>query len=193
MTNISTKTIPNWCAGCFNFQILAGVKKVLSENIKTEADRKNWAIVTGIGCHAKMFDYLNLNGLNTLHGRVLPTCLGLKIAEPKLNVLGFSGDGKAAEAWRARCCFGLQSVATRQCRGSVSADLPAPGRGSCCCWHGACRPIRLSRNECGAIPDWSGAGASGCCRWIHRGAASTIGRRTDGCAAVNSLRMFEAS
>ena len=30
-----------------------------------------------------------------LHGRVLPTCLGLKVAKPDLNVIGFSGDGDA--------------------------------------------------------------------------------------------------
>ena len=30
-----------------------------------------------------------------MHGRVLPTALGLKIGNPNLNVLGFSGDGDA--------------------------------------------------------------------------------------------------
>ncbi len=89
MKNLNTPTIPTWCPGCFNFQILAGVKKALAE-IKGET-----AIVTGIGCHAKMFDYINLPGINTLHGRVLPTCLGMKIAKPNLNIVGFSGDGDA--------------------------------------------------------------------------------------------------
>ena len=93
--NLSTPTKPTWCPGCWNFQILAGVKKFLEKKIKTEADRNKWAMVTGIGCHAKIYDYLNLNGLNSLHGRVPPTCLGLKVANPKLNVLGFSGDGDA--------------------------------------------------------------------------------------------------
>jgi len=87
--SLNTKTTPTWCPGCFNFQILEGVKKAL-ERIKGES-----AIVSGIGCHAKIFDYINLPGINTLHGRVLPTCLGLKIARPDLNVFGFSGDGDA--------------------------------------------------------------------------------------------------
>ena len=30
-----------------------------------------------------------------MHGRVLPTCLGIKVGNPNLNVLGFSGDGDA--------------------------------------------------------------------------------------------------
>ena len=92
---ISTKTKPTWCPECYNFQILEGVKKVLEKKIKSEKDRQKYAIVTGIGCHAKIFDYLNLNGINTLHGRVLPTCLGMKIGNPKLIVLGFAGDGDA--------------------------------------------------------------------------------------------------
>jgi 2-oxoglutarate ferredoxin oxidoreductase subunit beta len=95
MTNLSSPTKPTWCPGCWNFQILAGVKNYLGKKIKTEEDRKKYAVVAGIGCHAKIFDYINLNGINTLHGRVLPTALGMKVANPGLNVIGFSGDGDA--------------------------------------------------------------------------------------------------
>jgi len=91
-TNLSINVKPTWCPGCPNFQILAGVKKALESLGK---NKKNTAIVSGIGCHAKIFDYLNLPGLNSLHGRVPPVCLGLKIGNPKLTVLGFSGDGDA--------------------------------------------------------------------------------------------------
>jgi 2-oxoglutarate/2-oxoacid ferredoxin oxidoreductase subunit beta len=89
-TDIMTKKGGTWCPGCFNFQILAGVKKAILKK-----NPKDFAIVSGIGCHAKIFDYLNINGLNTLHGRVLPTCLGIKMGNPNLNVIGFSGDGDA--------------------------------------------------------------------------------------------------
>ncbi len=92
MMNLNTKTKPTWCPGCYNFQILAGVKNTIA---KSGLKKDDFALVTGIGCHAKIFDYLNLNGINTLHGRVLPTCLGVKIGNPNLNVLGFSGDGDA--------------------------------------------------------------------------------------------------
>jgi len=92
MTSLSTSTIPTWCPGCYNFQILAGIRKVLE---KEKDAKKRFAIVTGIGCHGKIFDYINLNGINSLHGRVLPTCLGLKVGNPNLEVIGFSGDGDA--------------------------------------------------------------------------------------------------
>lgn len=89
--NMNTKIIPTWCPGCFNFQILAGVKNFLNKQKNTE----DYAIATGIGCASKIFDYVNLNGINALHGRVVPTCLGMKIGNPNLKVLGFAGDGDA--------------------------------------------------------------------------------------------------
>ena len=79
---------PTWCPGCNNFAILAALKNVIKDEEKTAA-------VAGIGCHARIFDYLPFNGIHTIHGRVLPTCLGIKIGNPNLNVLGFSGDGDA--------------------------------------------------------------------------------------------------
>jgi 2-oxoglutarate ferredoxin oxidoreductase subunit beta len=94
-TNIRTSAMPTWCPGCFNFMILGGVQRFIEDQIKKGKKKEDFAIVTGIGCHAKMFDYIDLPGVNSLHGRVLPVCLGMKVASPKLNVLGFSGDGDA--------------------------------------------------------------------------------------------------
>ncbi|MBU0894903.1 MAG: 2-oxoacid:ferredoxin oxidoreductase subunit beta [Nanoarchaeota archaeon] len=90
--NISTNVKSTWCPGCPNFMILAGVKKALENSGKKQNEM---VIVSGIGCHAKIFDYLNLPGLNSLHGRVPPVCFGLKMGNPNLSVLGFSGDGDA--------------------------------------------------------------------------------------------------
>jgi len=53
--SLETNSKITWCPGCFNFQILNGIKKVLKNK-----DLKKFAIVTGIGCHGKMFDYLNI-------------------------------------------------------------------------------------------------------------------------------------
>lgn len=92
---INTKTIPTWCPGCPNYMILAGFKKYLNSELEKGKNKDDFALVTGIGCHAKLFDYVNLNGINTLHGRVPPTCLGIKIGNPNLKVFGFSGDGDA--------------------------------------------------------------------------------------------------
>lgn len=89
MKDLNTKNPNTWCPGCFNFQILIGIKNAISQI------NKETAIASGIGCHGKIFDYINLPGMNALHGRVLPICLGLKTGNPNLQVLGFSGDGDA--------------------------------------------------------------------------------------------------
>ncbi|GBE19601.1 MAG TPA: 2-oxoacid:ferredoxin oxidoreductase subunit beta [Candidatus Pacearchaeota archaeon] len=93
---LSTKYPITWCPGCPNNLILESVKTTLSKLIDSgKYKHQDFAMVTGIGCHAKIFDYLNLSGIYGLHGRVLPTCLGLKIGNPDLSVIGFAGDGDA--------------------------------------------------------------------------------------------------
>ncbi|MEK6856242.1 MAG: thiamine pyrophosphate-dependent enzyme [Nanoarchaeota archaeon] len=94
-TNLRTNAEVTWCPGCHNFRVLFAVQKIIEEEIRKGKKKEDFAIVCGIGCHAKIFDYLDLPGINTLHGRVTPTCLGMKLAKPDLTVLGFSGDGDA--------------------------------------------------------------------------------------------------
>ncbi|MDP1695672.1 MAG: thiamine pyrophosphate-dependent enzyme [archaeon] len=91
---LNTGVKSTWCPGCNNFMVLAGLKNAIAKELE-KSDKDDIAIVTGIGCHAKLFDYINMNGINTLHGRVLPMCLGIKTGNPNLKVIGFSGDGDA--------------------------------------------------------------------------------------------------
>jgi len=90
---LSTKNEITWCPGCPNFMILESVKRVFAKLIKEGLKQNNIAIVTGIGCHAKIFDYINVSGFYGLHGRVLPTALGIKLGNPNLSIIGFAGDG----------------------------------------------------------------------------------------------------
>jgi len=83
-----------WCPGCFNNVILHTFSKVLSELEKEgKIDLKKVVTVCGIGCHGKIFDYLNLSGFNALHGRAIPTAIGIKLANKDLKVIAFVGDG----------------------------------------------------------------------------------------------------
>jgi len=92
--NLSTKEENTWCPGCPNHMILAAVKQTLSQQIESgKAKQTNFAITTDIGCHAKIFDYLNLSGIYCLHGRAIPTAIGMKLGNPNLKVLTFAGDG----------------------------------------------------------------------------------------------------
>jgi 2-oxoglutarate ferredoxin oxidoreductase subunit beta len=61
----------------------------LSEEIPTE----NFVMLSGIGCHGKIVDYVKLNSFYSIHGRTLPTATGIKVANPELRVVCFAGDG----------------------------------------------------------------------------------------------------
>lgn len=92
--DLGTKSENTWCPGCPNHMIMASVKQVLSKMIDSgEFRHEDFAITTDIGCHAKIFDYLNLSGIYCLHGRALPTAIGMTLGNPNLKVLTFAGDG----------------------------------------------------------------------------------------------------
>lgn len=84
-----------WCPGCGNFGILTSIKTVLADLAEDGLDLNKVAIVSGIGCHAKIVDYINVNSFYSIHGRVPPPMTGIKLANPELTVIGFAGDGDA--------------------------------------------------------------------------------------------------
>ncbi|MFH1452096.1 MAG: thiamine pyrophosphate-dependent enzyme [archaeon] len=92
--NLTTKSENTWCPGCPNHMILESVKQTIAKFIDAgEHKQEDFAITSDIGCHAKIFDYLNLSGIYCLHGRALPTAIGIKLGNPNLKVLTFAGDG----------------------------------------------------------------------------------------------------
>lgn len=93
MPDISTKEEITWCPGCTNFFIKKSVEDALKELIAEGYRQEEFVMVTDIGCVGKMYDYLNISGINALHGRTLPTMIGIKIGNPRLKVVGFAGDG----------------------------------------------------------------------------------------------------
>lgn len=92
--DLSTGAEATWCPGCYNFMLLESVKQAIKAEIEEGNLRhEDITMATGIGCHGKMFDYLNAGGVYSLHGRVLPACFGMKMGNPNLTVFGFGGDG----------------------------------------------------------------------------------------------------
>jgi len=67
--------------------------------------REDIVISAGIGCHAKIFDYVNLSGIYGLHGRNSSNAEGIKIANPDLKVIIFSGDGNGLGEGLAHTIF----------------------------------------------------------------------------------------
>lgn len=95
MDDLTTYAENTWCPGCGNFGILTAFKKAVRTLESKGTARSTLAISAGIGCHAKIFDYLALSGLYSIHGRSMATIQGMKVANPDLKVVAFAGDGDA--------------------------------------------------------------------------------------------------
>ena len=79
-----------WCPGCgIGTTVNCFVRALLS----SKANLDNVAIVSGIGCTGRVAGYARLDSFHTTHGRAIPFATGLKLANPKLQVVVYSGDG----------------------------------------------------------------------------------------------------
>jgi 2-oxoglutarate ferredoxin oxidoreductase subunit beta len=91
--DLSTYAENTWCKGCGNFGILAAINEAIQAIVSEGTPVENFVLASGIGCHAKIVDYIDVNTFYSLHGRVPPTITGIKLANRDLKVVGFSGDG----------------------------------------------------------------------------------------------------
>ena len=91
--NLKTKEEITWCPGCPNFMILESVKTALANLISKGIKQEEFVMTTDIGCSSKIYDYLNISAIYGLHGRSLPTGLGITLGNPNLKVISFVGDG----------------------------------------------------------------------------------------------------
>jgi 2-oxoglutarate ferredoxin oxidoreductase subunit beta len=91
--DLGTHAENTWCIGCGNFGILNAVKGAVKLLGDQGVGRDRIVITAGIGCHAKIFDYLALSGLYSIHGREIAAVQGAKLANPDLYVVAFGGDG----------------------------------------------------------------------------------------------------
>ena len=81
---------PIWCPGCGDFGVLASLYRALAQ---MDLDPSRTVIVSGIGCSSRLPGFVETYGFHTLHGRPLPTAMGVKLANPELNVIAVGGDG----------------------------------------------------------------------------------------------------
>ncbi len=82
-----------YCTGCGNGTVI---------NCTLEAvEQMGWTIdetvfISGIGCSSRAPGYIKTDSLHTTHGRALAFATGVKLANPRLNVVVFTGDGDLA-------------------------------------------------------------------------------------------------
>ncbi len=82
-----------WCPGCGLGLVLNCFLRGL---LKSGLDLDKVVVVSGIGCTGRAAGYIKLDSFHTTHGRAIPFATGLKLANPELNVVVFSGDGDLA-------------------------------------------------------------------------------------------------
>src|SRR5881397_1693786 len=90
LSDLKTDVHNDWCPGCGDFGIEAGLKMALAE-LTVDIDKV--ALFSGIGCSGKIVHFTNVSGIHTLHGRVLAYAQGAKLANPGLEVIAIGGDG----------------------------------------------------------------------------------------------------
>ena len=90
LADYKTTVHNDWCPGCGDFGILNAIQMALSE---MQIPRHKAVIFSGIGCSGKTPHFINVSGIHTLHGRVLPFAQGAKIANPDLEIIAVGGDG----------------------------------------------------------------------------------------------------
>jgi 2-oxoglutarate ferredoxin oxidoreductase subunit beta len=79
-----------WCPGC---GLGTSLTCFISALRKSGLDLDKVAVVSGIGCTGRVAGYVKLDSFHTTHGRAIPFATGLKLANPALKVIVYSGDG----------------------------------------------------------------------------------------------------
>jgi len=79
-----------WCPTC---GIGVAVKAFCEALVRSELDLDKVSVVSGIGCTGRVAGYVKLDSFHTTHGRAIPFATGLRLANPDLKVVVFSGDG----------------------------------------------------------------------------------------------------
>jgi len=81
-----------WCPGCGDGIVLKAMLRAI-DSIGLKKD--DITMVSGIGCSSRLPGYVDFNTLHTTHGRAIAFATGVKIANPKMNVIVVTGDGDA--------------------------------------------------------------------------------------------------
>ncbi|MCL6506623.1 MAG: 2-oxoacid:ferredoxin oxidoreductase subunit beta [Bryobacteraceae bacterium] len=88
---LRTDRLPHiWCPGC---GIGTSLNCFVRALIESREDLDRLVVVSGIGCSGRVAGYVALDSFHTTHGRAVPFATGLKLANPALKVVVYSGDG----------------------------------------------------------------------------------------------------
>lgn len=83
----------SFCAGCGCGQILNYFLYAIEE---LNLNMDNIVLVAGVGCSARIAVYIDTYVIHGVHGRTFPISTGIKLANPQVKVVVFTGDGDLA-------------------------------------------------------------------------------------------------
>jgi 2-oxoglutarate ferredoxin oxidoreductase subunit beta len=79
-----------WCSGC---GIGLAVTAFATALEKAKIDLNKVSIISGIGCTGRVAGYVKVDSFHTTHGRPIAFGTGIKLGNPEIKVVVFSGDG----------------------------------------------------------------------------------------------------
>ncbi len=82
-----------FCVGCGNGTV---INCTLAAIDQSGWKKEETVFVSGIGCSSRAPGYISADSLHTTHGRALAFATGIKLANPDLKVVVFTGDGDLA-------------------------------------------------------------------------------------------------
>lgn len=167
MKYLRTERLPNiFCSGCGNGIIM---NTFFNGMELAEIDFDNVALVSGIGCSSRIPGYVNCDSLHTTHGRPIAFATGLKLSNPDLDVVVFTGDGDAAAIGGNHLIHGsrrniditvicINNSIYGMTGGQISPTSPSGSYGSTAPYGAIEKPFNLSKLT-------KAAGASYVARW----------------------------
>lgn len=90
MKEFASPNLCTWCDGCGDYGIWTAAKRAL-----VELKLQPWQVLLcfDVGCHGNMSDKLSGYRFHGLHGRVIPLAAGAALANARVPVIAFGGDG----------------------------------------------------------------------------------------------------
>ena len=150
-----------WCPGC---GIGTSVNCFARALTQAKLDLQKTAVVSGIGCTGRVSGYMATDSFHTTHGRALPFATGLKLANPELNVIVYSGEGDliaiggnhfihAARRNLDVLCICVNNFTYGMTGGQVSPTSPGTARFTTAPYGQAEEPFNLPylADSCGAV------------------------------------------
>lgn len=90
MKDFQSKNVFNWCTNCGNYGIHTALRRAL---VSKDILACQTLTCFDIGCNGNGSDKIGGYNFHGLHGRVIPLAIGAAMANTKVEVIAFGGDG----------------------------------------------------------------------------------------------------